>query len=324
MTWKRKMQLFKVFVGSILGILVYVFMRFDQVLHIEYAAICALLGVFIVFVIHWNSRFLDKKIDWRERTGLRLITGIVVHVILAMMAIKGAFYQLSGISFVKVLILLLTFSLLYNIIYFIFYSYHIYAEGQVRQLAFKSRQTTLQFDALRSQLSPHFLFNSLNALSALFHKNLTQAERFIRSLAKSYDYVLDQYKNPLVSIKEEMAFANAYFEMMAIRFGPQLRLECDLDEDVLNCKIPPLTIQMLIENAIKHNSVDTEHPLVIRIFYKNGYLNVENNKLPKPSGRISTNIGLRNISQRFELLYESSIVVTESRNFNVALPILMK
>jgi sensor histidine kinase YesM len=324
MAWKRRMQLFKIFIGTTLGVLVYVFMRFDQSFQIEYAVLSSAIGSILAFVVHWNSKFLDRKVNWREKTGLRLILGILIQVSIVMIVIWLVYFELSNISLIKILILVFSFVLLYNIIYFIFYSYNLYAEGQVRHLAFKAKQTRLQFDALRSQLSPHFLFNSLNALSALFHKNLDQAERFIRSLAKAYKYVLGQYEYPVVSLSEELAFANAYFEMMAMRFGSQLKLECNIPENLLESKIPPLTIQMLIENAIKHNSVDAHNPLTIKIFYREGYINVSNNKLPRPSGRVSTNIGLRNIAERFELLYKSSIVVTESNNFNVALPILIK
>lgn len=322
MDWKREMQLFKFISGTVLGILTYGFINYGQGVNAGQMFLSVGIGVFVMFCVFFISSLLDKRIGWKSNTGYRLMVGIFLCAFSSILTVRVLYFQMEYETFLKTAILLLSYSVVFNIIYFIFYSYQEFASGHIDRQAFKTKQTQLQLDALKTQLSPHFLFNSLNALSALFHKNLSSAESFIRSLAKSYQYVLEQYENPLVLVKKEVAFTQSYFEMMKIRFGNGLSLSVDIDEADLSGRIPPLSLQMLVENAVKHNRLDTDTALCVRISSKNGYLNVRNNRILKKDSRTSTKLGLKNIAERFELLNSKSIRVEESDFFSVEIPIL--
>jgi len=322
MDWKRMMLLFNSILGVLLGLLTYGFLNFNQPWELGLSVLSALVGVSIVLSSYFISKVLDRKIGWKSKTGMRLFAGLILCILLSLLIVKAIFYKLDFSHFIKGSILICTYSILYNIVYFMFFSYHEYVHGHIQQQEFQTRQAQLQLDALKSQLSPHFLFNSLNALSALFHKNLGSAERFIRSLAYSYKYVLENYEHPLVSVEKEVEFTKSYFEMMKIRFGENLELFVDVDSELINAKIPPLTLQMLVDNAVKHNRIDSETPLHIYIKSSLGHLIVSNEKALKFSDSSSTKVGLRNISDRYDLLNMKGIMVEESDVFSVQIPVV--
>ncbi len=312
--------------GSTLGVSFYAFLYLEIAkAPIEYL-FSAALGILIAYAVIFLSTFLDKQLSWKEGTGIRLLVGIVLTSVLAflpifiVMKISGNGHGTS--TWIKLGILLFTTSLLFNTIYFIFYSYQNYTSTQVHKIRYQRIQNQLQLQALKSQLSPHFLFNSMNALSALFYKDIVQAEDFIRSLASSFKYVLQHHKSTFVTISEELKFAEDYARMMKIRFGNHLHISTSLDQETLKSRIPPLTLQMLVENAIKHNYMDKEQGLEIVIKNWNGYLEVCNLKRSKDSVRHSTKVGLQNISDRYALLSKKPVGVEDSEFFKVKLPII--
>lgn len=322
-------------IGSLIGCLGYGFIHFNGFQNTEELVLAAMLGSCLAYTAHYSSRIINNLFAWRKQPGLRLLAGIVIHSILGSILVYGSVY-VYGILFlepslfvedtddvlVKIGILLFCTALMYNIIYFALYSYHHYAKGQVLALQIKRQQTQLQLNALKSQLSPHFLFNSMNTLSSLFPKNCEKAETFIRALGTTYDYVLNRYDDPLVAVKEELAFVNSYCHLIRTRFGRHFTLTVDVPHNIMESRIPPLTLQMLVENAVKHNVIGPTTPLTLSIESSGDHITVTNNKTKKRPQMESLKIGLANIASRYELLAGKTIEITDTQNFKVRLPLI--
>ena len=159
-----------------------------------------------------------------------------------------------------------------------------------------------QYETLKNQVNPHFLFNSLNALSSLVHLDPDKAVDFIDEFSKIYRYVLDTRERAVVQVKEEMAFVNSFMFLQKIRFGDNLRMEVNVAAEQLNDYVPPLSLQLLFENAIKHNEISSQKPLNIELFNENGYLVVKNNLQLREDGSPSTGLGLNNLKDRYSMI----------------------
>jgi LytS/YehU family sensor histidine kinase len=160
-----------------------------------------------------------------------------------------------------------------------------------------------QFDVLKQQVNPHFLFNSLNVLTSLIRLEPELAEKFTEHLAKVYRYVLENKDNELVSLSTEISFLNAYIFLINIRFMDKIVVNIQIPDSKMKTLIIPLAMQLLIENAIKHNAMSKKSPLVIDIFIDDtNYLKVMNNLQEREAHMTSTGVGLKNIQNRYRLL----------------------
>lgn len=162
-----------------------------------------------------------------------------------------------------------------------------------------------QYETLRSQVNPHFLFNSLNSLMAIVQKDTKLAVEFIQEFAKVYRNVLDCKDKLLIPLKEELELVNSYIYLQKIRFGENLSVNNCIAKDKLHLFVPPLSLQLLIENALKHNIVSAKKPLIIQIEVIDDYLTVSNNLQVRPPESNSTGIGLKNLKTRYELISEN-------------------
>jgi sensor histidine kinase YesM len=188
----------------------------------------------------------------------------------------------------------------------------------------KRENIASQFETLKSQVNPHFLFNSLNTLITIIPEDPQLAVAFVQKLSNVYRYVLQNKDKELVTLAEEMKIAEAYLFLLKTRFGENLRVHMDIPAGHLGKFIAPLTLQMLLENAIKHNVVSAEKPLHIDLYVeKDEVLVVKNNLQRKSSVPDSTQTGLANISQRYRLLCQRTVeVIVTASNFMVVLPLL--
>lgn len=188
----------------------------------------------------------------------------------------------------------------------------------------KSQQIKTQFEVLQNQMSPHFLFNSLNTLTTLIAENQEVAIDFTQKLSEVYRYILQNKEKELVTIDEELEFANAYFFLLKMRYPENLQVNFNVDTQHRSKHIAPLTLQMLIENAIKHNVVSRAHPLTVDVYVQNDHsIIVKNNLQPKKSLERSTKTGLQNIKKRYQLLGQEDIdVITTAKNFMVTIPLI--
>ena len=188
---------------------------------------------------------------------------------------------------------------------------------------FKKENAEFQFESLRAQVNPHFLFNSLNTLSSLIYESKDKAEFFIRELSDVYRYILENRGKELVSLKEEVELARSYINLVQIRFDKNLMIQLDISNEYDALMIAPMTLQLLIENAVKHNVISQKKPLHIDIFVEANYLNVKNNLQKKESKEYSSQLGLKNIQSRYVFLSADKMEVIElEKEFVVKIPLI--
>ncbi|OQP67349.1 histidine kinase [Niastella vici] len=181
-----------------------------------------------------------------------------------------------------------------------------------------------ELQALKNQIDPHFIFNSLNALSHLIEKDPPKARRFNDNLADVYRYILQNKARELVLLHEEMGFLTDYFSLLKIRFEQAVQLQVHFDAALYDqYLIPPISLQILVENAIKHNEFSDAVPLVITIEMQNDELIIHNQVRKKVLRKTSSRIGLHNLGERYKLTTSKEISVKESASdFTVSLPVL--
>jgi two-component system LytT family sensor kinase len=197
-------------------------------------------------------------------------------------------------------------------------------EGQLRTERLEKEATLAQLAALRNQVNPHFLFNSLSILTSLVQGNSSLSVDFINQLSKFYRYTLEKVKDEEVMLQVEIDFIQSYLFLMKIRFGDKLNVIIILTEnDRIHYNIAPLTLQLLLENAVKHNRMSKEDPLTIKISIKEYYLVIQNNLQLREDPVLSTHTGLQNILDRYRLLTSLPVVIEESaESFTVKIPLL--
>ena len=281
--------------------------------------------------------YVNHKVVWKKyaeyKTILRALGGILVTMvaiffirILIRMGFDGADWNdfIDGERAAYYVIALLV-TVIISVFFHAFYLYRSVQDKKVKEQKIIAGTASAKFDALKNQLDPHFLFNSLNVLTSLIEEDADQAQRFTTSLSKVYRYVLEQKNKELVSIEEELEFARTYVRLLKMRFEDSIVL--DLPEHSTNpeAKIVPLSLQLLLENAVKHNIVTDTKPLNIKVYEKNGFLVVTNNIQEKQVVKKSSGVGLRNIQQRYNLLTDKKVRIEKTpKDFSVSLPMLTK
>ena len=188
---------------------------------------------------------------------------------------------------------------------------------------FKKENAEFQFEALRSQVNPHFLFNSLNTLSSLIYESHEKAELFIRELSDVYRYILENRGQELVECSKELNIARSYIHLMRLRFDKNLEINLDIDKQAESKLIAPMTLQLLVENAVKHNMISKKKPLKIDINASEHSIEVKNNLQKKETHDFSSELGLKNIQRRYGFLTEKKVEILESENeFKVVIPLI--
>ena len=189
----------------------------------------------------------------------------------------------------------------------------------------KQAQIRSELQGLRNQVNPHFLFNSLNVLTSLIDENPKNAQKFTTSLSKVYRYVLEQKNKDLVTVDEELDFAKTYMSLLKMRFEDSIVFEIPNSASNPESKVVPLSLQLLLENAVKHNMVTSSKPLHIKIYEEAGNLVILNNLQPKQIVKKSSGVGLNNIKQRYQLLTDKKVIINQqAKSFAVAIPMLTK
>ena len=283
---------------------------------------------------------LSNKWDWIEHTNTRIWAGIVTTVLYTVPVVLLIdyvnFILISGYNIDR----FFSGRYLWQHIFYIILSFgvsaFIHARGfmiqwknSVKQESTKqeivAKTETAKFESLKNQLDPHFLFNSLNVLTSLIGENPSQAERFTTKLSKVYRYVLEQRNKDLVPIEEELKFAKTYMELLGMRFEEAVQFNIPDNISTNELKIVPLSLQLLLENAVKHNVVSTSKPLTINIYEEGSYLMITNNVNPKEAIGKSTKIGLQNIADRYGLITDKGVKIeNNNKTFKVSLPLLYK
>ena len=196
-------------------------------------------------------------------------------------------------------------------------------ELKIKTLELSKIALQAELQSLKLQLDPHFLFNNFSTLSELILEDPAKASLFLDNLSKVYRYMIQTVKQDLVPLKDEITFVKAYNYLIHIRHGEQVQIRFDLNPELMSKWLPPITLQLLIENAIKHNRATLTEPLTIHISHTGSYLCVSNNLQPFPTSLPSTGLGLENIKNRYQILSsEIPVVGADKENFWVKLPLL--
>ncbi len=219
----------------------------------------------------------------------------------------------------------LIFTIAVMLVFYLIYFYKALQEQKVKDQKIIAGTANAQFDALKNQLDPHFLFNSLNVLAALIEEDPEKAQKFTGSLSKVYRYVLEQKNKGLVTVAEELQFAKIYIDLLKMRFEEAIIFEFSADLLESQAKVVPLSLQLLLENAVKHNKVMEASPLKISIYESQKMLVVKNNLQSKEILKNSSGVGLSNIKERYNLLTRRQVEILKTEEeFIVLLPLLTK
>ena len=213
-----------------------------------------------------------------------------------------------------------------NAIYEAIYHYVRLKKSILEKEQAKQAIVQAQLDALRNQAQPHFLFNSLNTLRDIIEENSKeQAKEFVDKLSDVYRYLLDSGNANLIELADELRFAKAYIHIQSERFGDNLILNWLVPDSALQLHIVPMSLQLLLENAIKHNVVSKAKPLSITVEVNNEHLIVQNILQPKSTQLPSTGVGLQNIRKRYDLMTNQEIEISNNgAQFTVVIPLLNK
>lgn len=199
---------------------------------------------------------------------------------------------------------------------------NVWKKSLVEAEKYKNAQLAAQYQTLNSQVNPHFLFNSLNVLSTLVKKNPEKAEQFIYQLSNVYRNILDVRNEELISVKQELETLKAYLFLIETRFGDRIKMDIQIDAKVDEYLVP-LSFQMLVENAVKHNAATLKKPLTIQIYTKDGFWWIKNNRKEMSEPVPGKGMGLENIRQRYQLATGKEIIIQDEADFYaVGLPVI--
>lgn len=282
-------------------------------------------GIIIIRKLFWEIEYFQN----REITGIivqiaiqKIYSIIILHFaiiiqisIYDMSPYKFLYWQGMVIGGLTCIIAIFVYTGIFLVQKWIAASYE---SEQLRNLNLQS-----QFQALKAQLDPHFLFNNLNTLTNIIEEKSPIAVEFVGRLSKVYRYVLEHGSTTLTSVKNELEFIKSYLFLVEARFGKSLVVELNLSAKALNKKLPPMSLQLLIENAMKHNVVSIQKPLFVKIYDEKDMLVVSNNLQKRKTVEPSTKVGLNNITERYRLMEGKLPVIKETDgNYIVKIPLI--
>lgn len=287
------------------------------------------------FMIWSGSSFiayqLDKKYDWNKQAmniSIIMILANIIYIGCCMFIIMASISAVSGRDipikyYINSFIYASFITTIINLIFISMQIFNNFKKIKYENEILKQENLRSQLEALKNQVNPHFLFNSLNTLISIIDENPEIAKNFTQKLAQVYRYILKAKEKDLVLLSEELQFTEAYEYMLAIRYGENLTFSKNIPEQNLEKEIPPLVLQMLVENAIKHNVISYAKPLQVSIYVdEDENLVVKNNLQPKIINVESAKVGLKNIADRYKLLQHKEIIIEKTNTeFAVKLPL---
>lgn len=291
--------------------------------------------------VHAFNHFLNRRIPFETgvlrrffiQAGGCLVVMLVIHTVLVVKfeAYYSGYFPPQFATAIKVASYFLDVFIVIavNTAYFGFYFFDQWKKNlieretwQKERAMLQKEQLTAQYENLKNQLNPHFLFNSLSSLDSLIDDNPELARQFLQQLAKVFRYLLQHKETELVTLETELNFIRHYVTLLETRFQQTFRLDYAVEPDALERRIVPVTLQILIENAIKHNVVSEAFPLVMRLRTDNGYLEISNAVQAKKQISTSNGQGLQNLRQLYRFLSGREVEVLAGTDFVVRVPLL--
>ena len=299
--------------------------RLDSNFHFVYSLAVNFLLMFIILVSNFNVIKSNRlTLRWKYVVGIG--SSIIVAVLFSAIAgwIHRILYdniRLSDPDSVNLTrdIIVATFAVLISIV---LYSITRRQQVTLEKEKLQTENLMVRYEALEKQIDPHFLFNSLNTLSGLIGNDDNKAQQYLHQLASSYRYIMQAKR--LVTLEDELNFVDSYGQMMQIRYGDNLKIERHVDSRYLHYQLIPISLQHLIENALKHNTISDPYPLTVTLeTTKNGTFRVSNPIRPKQEDVGNSGLGLANLQKRYQMLSQHDIVISNTDGtFSVEIPLI--
>lgn len=300
-----------------------------------------LLSFFVLSIVLWEGNrwitiFLNKHVKWQDNASIRVLIQIAINLVFTTWATyfysKWLYYYIYNeaypieIIFKQFLFITIIISLLYNAIYSGEYFFKKWKRTLIEAEELKRQNLIAKYESLKDLINPHFLFNSLNTLIGLINEDKKVAIQYGEYFAKVYRYLLDHKDDKVVTLSEEMDIIKKLIFLFKARHGNSFDVKINVEPHLLTKLIAPLTLQMLLENAIKHNIISKESPLLIEIVSENdNYLVVRNNLQKKNRLGETTKLGLSTIKKRYQFITKNEVTVLESKDeFIVKIPLIDK
>lgn len=256
-------------------------------------------------------RFLNEQYPW-ESSGaprlliqvlLTLVTGLIIGFLITSVSHLLNAYQENLIRvYVFNMIVVAACNIVLMTVFEAWIFFYRQSESEKRNLELSRELSSIRFEVLKNQMNPHFMFNSLNVLSSLIEEDTEKSQRFIEEFSTIYRYVLETIEKHVVTLEKELEFARSYMFLQQIRHGDELSWSVDIPSAWLQSYLPPLSLQLVLENAIKHNKIEKEQPFHISLTVSNDKLRIENPLKPKISFKKSTGVGQSNLKKRYSMI----------------------
>jgi sensor histidine kinase YesM len=290
----------------------------------------------VVIADYYSIKFINKLFGWGKQAVKRLLFFALAFIILTSVStflfclpeLKN--YTWSELVASRQIEALIMVTSMINVIVMglsdVFLYYRKSHRNELNAEIFKKNKARFQYEQLKNQLNPHFLFNSLNVLDYLVHTDSEKASSFIKKLAGVYRYLLDKERDMLVTFQEELKFTMMYCDLMKERFDTGMSISTEIDEKYLSTYIVPCSIQLLVENALKHNIVSSSSPLWVKIYIEDDrMIVVENNLQPKITEDQSSKVGLKNIESQYMSMFNKGIEIQKTSDvFRVRIPLIFE
>jgi two-component system LytT family sensor kinase len=293
-----------------------------------------------VTVVLWEGNlridnYLNSKLPWDKQAGKRIIFHSIFSItfstaiIYASMFLFGSYLgeripiEVKNAMMEVSLLVGITMVAFMSLIEICLHFFKNWKQSLIEVEKYKTESALAQLQNLKNQIDPHFLFNNMNILSSLVYTDANKAAQFINQLSIVYRYLLDNNQSELVTLKNELDFIKSYIYLLEIRFQKNIHFNLQIPESTLGLSIPPMALQMLIENAIKHNEISEDFPLTISIIGAMNELTVSNNFQPRRNHESNSKTGLQNIKNRYKFYTNTEVEIAETINtFAVKIPLL--
>lgn len=308
-----------------------------------YVHIFGYFGQFIVMCAIWQlimlvNKRLEKRFTIEEQPAKQILLQVLVTVVLLSPVFVLTYFVIKPhlplfIDQRYVTMLIVIFLMLVMLMTFGYYVYDLFlkhkksseekARLQLAAAELEKEKSLMRYHHLKNQVNPHFLFNTLTSLDGLIHSNPDLASDFVRHLSKVFRYVLEHKENEIVSIETELNFIQHYISLLQIRYKEAIEIRLDINDAAMERGIVMVTLQMLIDNAIKHNVVQNSTPLKIWVWNEDGHLHVSNNKQLRRQIETSNKQGLKQLQELYAFLTPEPVLVNDKADsFEIVLPLL--
>src|SRR5574343_47396 len=324
----KKRFIYMIIVGVLVAMMLKVLIPFpENGLRIQ---LVSFLESILITIFIWEGNlmlddFLEKRYPWSLKPALRIFVQLSVITIYSAslmfvtMLLFNAFvceipFNERGLFLSISITIGLLVSLILMAVETGLFFFREWKESLVQVEKYKTESAQANLENLKNQVNPHFLFNKLSVLSSLVYKDQEKAVDFINQLSKVYRYLLNNKSNELISLEEELKFISSYAYLLNIRYSPNLTIDMQISEDKKKLLLPPLTIQLLLENVIKHNEISSDSPLLIELKSSEKSLVISNKINRRISAEPSSKTGLKNIQKRYSYFTDLPILVNETES----------